>query len=78
MLGEKARRELYKDAACCFEQILEAELYKTAAVWPLTSHLTNHNDSTWIKTGLDNFDIPMGGYDSAQISDLVGLYIYIY
>ncbi len=27
------------------------------------------------KTGLDNFDVPMGGYDSAQIADLVGLFI---
>ena len=26
-------------------------------------------------TGLDNFDVPMGGYDSTQIADLVGLYI---
>ena len=34
-----------------------------------------NNDSTWIKTGLDNFDVPLGGYDSAQIADLVGLYI---
>ena len=25
-----------------FEQILEATPYKTAAVWPLTSHLMNH------------------------------------
>ena len=33
------------------------------------------NDSTWIKTGLDNFDVPMGGYDSAQIANLGGLYI---
>ena len=22
-----------------------------------------------------NFDVPMGGYDSSQIADLVGLYI---
>ena len=34
-----------------------------------------NNDSTWIKTGWDNFDVPMGGYDSAQKADLVGLYI---
>ena len=32
-------------------------------------------DSTWVKNGLDNFDVPMGGYDSSQIADLVGLYI---
>ena len=34
-----------------------------------------NNDSTWIKTSLDNFDVPMDGYDSAQIADFVGLYI---
>ena len=38
--------------------------------------LLKNNESTWVKTGLDNFDVPMGGYDSAQIADLVGLYIY--
>ena len=27
MLGEKAGWELYKDVACCFEQISEAALY---------------------------------------------------
>ena len=40
---EKARWELHKDAACCFEQLLEAAPHITAAVWPLTSHLTNHS-----------------------------------
>ena len=34
-----------------------------------------NNDTTWIKTDLDNFDVPMRGYDSAQIADFVGLYI---
>ena len=29
----------------------------------------------WVKTGSENFDVPMGGYDSSQIADLVGLYI---
>ena len=45
-LGEKARWELHKDAACYFESILEASHYKTAVVWPLTSHLTNHPRET--------------------------------
>ena len=35
----------------------------------------NCTDSSWIKTSIDNFDIPMGRYDSAQISDLMGLYL---
>ena len=35
-----------------------------------------NNESTWVKSGLDNFDVPIvGGYDSSQIADLVGLYI---
>ena len=38
----KAGWELHKNAACCFEQILEAITLKTAAIWPPTSHLTNH------------------------------------
>ena len=29
----------------------------------------------WVKTGLDNFDVPIGEYNSAQIADLMGLYI---
>ena len=40
--GDKARWEQDKDAACCFEQILEPVPYKTAVVWPLASHNTNH------------------------------------
>ena len=34
-----------------------------------------NNESTWVKSGLDNFDVPMGSYDSSQITELVGLYI---
>ena len=44
--------ELHKDAACCFEQILEATPYKTADVLPLTSYLTNHPIKIcWITDG---------------------------
>ena len=37
--------------------------------------ILKNNECTWVKTSLDNFDVPMDGYDSAQIADLVGLYI---
>ena len=33
------------------------------------------NESIWVKSGLDNFDVSIGGYDFSQIADLVGLYI---
>ena len=45
-LGEKAGRELYKDAACSLKQVLEASLHKRAAVQPLTSYHTNHPSKT--------------------------------
>ena len=43
---KKARWRLRKDAACCFEQILEAAPYKTAVVQPLATYLTNHLSKT--------------------------------
>ena len=40
-LGEKSKKEQYKDAMCCFEQILETAPQKPAVVQPLTSHVIN-------------------------------------
>ena len=36
-----------------------------------------NNDTTWVKTGTDNFDITMGSFDSTQITDLVSMYILV-
>ena len=33
------------------------------------------NESMWIKTGSDDFHVPMGGYNSTQIIALMGWYI---
>ena len=33
------------------------------------------NNHAWIKNSQNNFDVPMGAYDSAQIADLVDIYI---
>ena len=44
--GEKAGRELLKDAVCGFKQILEVTPDKTTAVQPLTTHLTNYPSKT--------------------------------
>ena len=43
----------------------------------LTCKKSIHNDnkSTWIKNSTDNFDIPMGVYDSAEMTDLIVIYI---
>ena len=42
----KVRWKLHKNTVCYFEQILEAAPYKTSAVQPLTSHLTNDSSKT--------------------------------
>ena len=49
LLFEMPWWDLNKDAACYFQQILEASPYKTASVQPLASHYTNH-PSKKIKT----------------------------
>ena len=33
------------------------------------------NRRTWVKSHVDNFDVPMGAYDSAQVANLVVIYI---
>ena len=38
MYGEKARRQLHKNAASNIEQVLEAAIHPAAAVRPLTTH----------------------------------------
>ena len=42
MYGEKAWRQLHKNAASNIEQVLEAAPHKAAAVWPLTTHHENY------------------------------------
>ena len=32
-------------------------------------------EQPWTKIGLENFNVPMGSYDGAEICELVGLYI---
>ena len=44
--GEKTLKELYKNFMSCYEQILEAASNKTAAKWPLISHLRNYTSKT--------------------------------
>ena len=43
---EKKLSGNHKDAVYYFEWVPEAASHKTAAVWPLTSHLTNHPSKT--------------------------------
>ena len=44
MDGEKAWRQLHKNAASNIEQVLEAVTHKAAAVWPLTTHYENYQN----------------------------------
>ena len=40
--GEKARRQLHKNAASNIEQVLRATLHKAAAIRPPTTHHENY------------------------------------
>ena len=31
--------------------------------------ILSNNRRTWVKSHVDNFDVPMGAYDSAQVPD---------
>ena len=42
MYGEKAWRQLHKNAASHIEQVLEAATHKAAIVRPLTTHHKNY------------------------------------
>ena len=42
MYGEKARRQLQKNAGSHIEQVMEAAPHKAAAVRPLTTHHENY------------------------------------
>ena len=42
MHRENARWEIHKNAMNSLEEILDATLHKTTALWSLTSHLENH------------------------------------
>ena len=44
MYGEKAWKQLHKNAASNIEQIIEAAPHKAAAVWPPTTHYENYQN----------------------------------
>ena len=44
MAGEKAWRQLHKNAASNFEQVLETTSHKAAAVWQPTTHHENYSN----------------------------------
>ena len=34
-----------------------------------------HQDEPWVKIGSEDFDVPMGSFDGAEICEIVGLYL---
>ena len=45
-MRKKKNKQQHKDAACCFEQILEASPFRTTFVQPLTPHFAYHPSKT--------------------------------
>ena len=40
-----------------------------------TKLMLSDNRRTWVKSHVDNFDVPMGTYDTARVAELLGIYI---
>ena len=62
-------------ALTLLENIVEIKEEQYGTILTGRKTVLKNNGSTWVKIGLENVDVPMGGYDSPQIEDLVGLYI---
>ena len=39
-----------------------------------TKTLLFHDDTPWVKSGNEEFDVPMGSYDGAEVCELVGFF----
>ena len=37
--------------------------------------ILSDNEKAWVKSHIDNFDVPISAYDWAQIADLIGISI---
>ena len=60
------------DWATTFAPITE-EQRKT--IFHVRQNFLFNNSEPWVKKGDKNFDVPMGAYDSAEVCDIVGLYL---
>ena len=41
----------------------------------LSQSFLYHQDEPWAKIGSEDFDVPMGSFDGAEICEIVGLYL---
>ena len=62
---------IYVCVCVCVEMTEE----QNKIILPCRNTVLENNGSTWVKTGSENFDVPMGGYNSSQIEDLLSQYI---
>ena len=68
-------KKILIDSINCAREYIDITKVQYDIILACRKTVLENNGTTWIKSGPVNFDVPMGGYDSSQIADLVGLYI---
>ena len=69
-------KELLEQAIQFTKTITDISTEDTNIIMQARKTLLFHDDQPWIKkSGTDNFDVPMGYYDGAEICELVGSFI---
>jgi len=48
---------------------------KKEIIFHVRQNFLYNNNEPWVKRDLENFDVPMGSFDSAEVCDIVGLYM---
>ena len=67
--------KLLKDALNWAKSLTPISEEQMEIIYHVRQNFLYYNNEPWEKKGPVNFDVPMGSYDSAEITDIVGLYM---
>ena len=68
-------RELFDKALQFAKNFVNVDEQTVKIILNARKSILYHNDTIWSKNGNSDFDIAMGAYDGAEVTDLIGLYI---
>ena len=66
---------LLKDSIQWAETYVPVSDDQKQIIFHVRQNFLYHKNQPWVKKGNSNFDVPMGAYDSAEVCELVGLYL---
>ena len=68
-------RELFDRAVQFARNFVDIDERTVKIILNARKTILHHNDGIWSKNSNSDFDIAMGAYDGAEVTDLIGLYI---